>query len=824
MKYFRFIIKGSKTRLSVSMTNKEVDAYMYLNHESMNKEVTEFQWKSEGSYNEYIDISIEDPYFVSRRMNNLDGEYYLAIRGFRDTYYNLYISDLNTKIMTITDEFPGTCTCEKDGDYCYFRYENINSPDIAEVNEQELIFYFEFTYGSADIYASLFENGNNGVILNNLPSQYKKDYKSLYSNQYLTIKLTPRTPKYTLDSVLVLGTRCKSKSLFDFNVRPLWKSGDILRNHEGFAYLSMDRDNVFYISENSDKPINLTLYSITNLPITFEARAISGSAKVHSYVFNDEESLNDEMNINKIKGYKHLSEFSVDEKDSKSHFDSISQENSFRQNLFFEVKAKRDCLFSIYLHFNQYILSVPMSKETVGKFTDGKFYAYIELLPEYEQVIFNVDKMHSQSQFSIYVKTKALSSLYFKSMFTYYAPSTNNYDIKATTNKFSPTLSIKIKNLPKELYEKGKKVISMIYIEPENEITFKDKLNIIAYPNVNHFERITPSPKKYIFSSLRSNKVDTSVFSFKQQEEKDNLLIIEISSCKGNLGYKLTDSLSSNLGSKNSPHNFVMEEKGKKIIVVKIEKNVEYYLSVFSLKEDEMIFNDYNIKSEDIDFLLYYYTTDMFEYASNQFDSKITYDIKGPGNLVLYLPNFEKTNNNIKNKLEDISVSLIITQNENEFDYMGSICFLTKKIEYIEEKKSLANYNININKNKNEIEISNLDKNQNYYMNVLITNQKTGQVFALDPLQVKPFKIVIVFGNNFPIILLLIGIIFLLAIIFYFYRKYRITKAIVNYESNDIKKLGSIPKSITELKQIHEEKSKKAKEKYNTLTEDSGQV
>ena len=237
-----------------------------------------------------------------------------------------------------------------------------------------------------------------------------------------------------------------------------------------------------------------------------------------------------------------------------------------------------------------------------------------------------------------------------------------------------------------------------------------------------------------------------------------------------------------------------------------------------------MIFNDYNIKSEDIDFLLYYYTTDMFEYASNQFDSKITYDIKGPGNLVLYLPNFEKTNNNIKNKLEDISVSLIITQNENEFDYMGSICFLTKKIEYIEEKKSLANYTININKNKNEIEISNLDKNQNYYMNVLITNQKTGQVFALDPLQVKPFKIVIVFGNNFPIILLLSGIIFLLAIIFYFYRKYRITKAIVNYESNDINKLGSIPKSITELKQIHEEKSKKAKEKYNTLTEDSGQV
>ena len=92
------------------------------------------------------------------------------------------------------------------GEYCYFRYENINSVDIAQVKKQELIFYFEFTYGAADIYGSLFETGNNGVILNNLPSQYRKDFKGIYSNQYLRIKLVPGIIKYTLDSVLVLGT------------------------------------------------------------------------------------------------------------------------------------------------------------------------------------------------------------------------------------------------------------------------------------------------------------------------------------------------------------------------------------------------------------------------------------------------------------------------------------------------------------------------------------------------------------------------------------------------------------------------------------------
>ena len=86
--------------------------------------------------------------------------------------------------------------------------------------------------------------------------------------------------------------------------------------------------------------------------------------------------------VNKIKGYKHLSRFSVDEKDSKSYFDSISGENSFRQNVFFEVKAKEDCLFSIYIHYIQDYLFIPISKEIQGKFKNGVIYAYVELLKE----------------------------------------------------------------------------------------------------------------------------------------------------------------------------------------------------------------------------------------------------------------------------------------------------------------------------------------------------------------------------------------------------------------------------------------------------------
>ena len=826
IKYYHFTIKGQKKRLSISMTNKEVDSYMYLNYGTLNKNMNDFQWKSQGSYNEYIDITANDPFFVSRKIYSLEGDYYLAIRSLKDTYFNLFISDSDVKIMTISENFPGTCMCDKEGELCYFRYENINSPDIAQVIEQEMVFYFDFTYGSAEIYASLFQNGNNGIILQNLPTQYKKDYKSLYSNDYLKIHLLPDNKKYTLDSVIILTTKCKSKALFDFNVRPIIRGGELIKSSEGIFYLNMDKDNVFYISKNTEKKIKFTYYSTINNDITFEAQALEGSAQILCYVNNDaNEVWDDDAGGERIAGYKRLSEFSVDKGDTHPHFDSITKENSFRQNLYFEINAKTDCLFSIFLHYSNEVLSIPMSKQIQGQFSNSQFFAYIELLPEYEQIIFTLDKMHSNSQYSIFAKTSVVNNLNFKMMMSYSSPSRHNFDMKATTNKFTNSVSMKFKNLPKEKYELGKKVIVMLLIVPENTESVKDKLNMIAHPNVDHYEIIYPQPNKYIYSSLSSKRVDKTVFKFKQQEKDQDLLVVEISACQGNFWYELTKDLANQPIVKKSTEqdSYLIQGKGKKMIITNIEENIEYYLHVFGIKEDEMLFGNIN-NTTDIDFLLYYYTTNRNDFDESNQNSKITYELKDAGNIVLKLPNLENINSkNNKIKLDDLTVSLVLTENSHEFEYMDSICYLSKKIEIIESQNLYKNYSININKKKNEIEINKLDTNKNYYLNVLITNKKTGQIYALDPLQIMPNK-GIVSQKRTVIIVLVIGIVILFFVIFYFYRKYRIATAIVNYEKNDIKNMGSIPKSITELKKMQEEKNKQAKEKYNSLTEDSGEI
>ena len=142
------------------MTNKDQDANMYLNYDKYFTSISEYDWKNTGSYNEYLDINVDDPYFAHRSMTDIDGDYYLAIQGLGDCFYNLYISSQDVKIITLAEGMPGGCTCESENDNCYFRYETLNDPTLPLTYKQKLVFYTEFTYGSGSISAKLYNNGN----------------------------------------------------------------------------------------------------------------------------------------------------------------------------------------------------------------------------------------------------------------------------------------------------------------------------------------------------------------------------------------------------------------------------------------------------------------------------------------------------------------------------------------------------------------------------------------------------------------------------------------------------------------------------------------
>ena len=101
------------------MTNKDQDTNIYLSYDKYDNNINEYHWKNIGAFNEYIDLSITDPFFVQKSLNELDGDYYLAIQGKDDTFDNLYISSQDIKIITLDENHPVGCICESENDNCY---------------------------------------------------------------------------------------------------------------------------------------------------------------------------------------------------------------------------------------------------------------------------------------------------------------------------------------------------------------------------------------------------------------------------------------------------------------------------------------------------------------------------------------------------------------------------------------------------------------------------------------------------------------------------------------------------------------------------------
>ena len=85
------------------MTNKAQDANMYLSYDKYDNNINKYHWKNIGAFNEYIDLSITALFFVQKSLNELDRDYYLAIQGKDDTFYNLYISSQDIKIITLDE-------------------------------------------------------------------------------------------------------------------------------------------------------------------------------------------------------------------------------------------------------------------------------------------------------------------------------------------------------------------------------------------------------------------------------------------------------------------------------------------------------------------------------------------------------------------------------------------------------------------------------------------------------------------------------------------------------------------------------------------------
>ena len=811
------------------MTNKDQDANMYLTYDKYISNLFDYQWKNTGSYNEYLDLSIDDPYFVQRGMKYLDGDYYLAIQGLGETFFNLYICSENIKIITINSDDPSGCSCEGDNDKCYFRYENINNLETKTVLDQKLIFYTEYTYGRGELYGKLYPNGNMDEIIKDLPSKNNHKYYSFDFDEFLLVKLTEGQNNYTFSSVLVLVIECKEKSLFDLSAVHLDKATDISMKDRNLIFIKLNQDNIFYLSKTIGISSKFIYYISKKVDLNFQIKSLLGKADIHIYI-NDTETnykFSDDKEREMSKdNYFHVSDFNVDNyyDEKKNYYGKVLKENGYKNYLYFEIKPVEDCLINIILNYDNEMFKIPLNKEVIGVVKNFNYYGYFDFLPETEEVIVTLTSFEKKANFNIFLKVNIINRNFKNDENKKYSmASSKNYDLRGTTDPLTSAVSFRIKNAPKDVQKES--MITRILINVYSDIyKYDQKIKILVAPVMNNINRIKPEQKLYYFSAIENIKTDKTLFLLKNRNKENNLMIIEISSCKGNFEYTLTDFPP--LGTESYTHLKQKEIKsniysfnGKKIIVIRNCEMKEYYLMIFGKKNELDFFIDENDENNaPVDILFYYYTIKENEFKYLATPDSMIYDIENNyKSIIVKLP--ELRNRDIfgkENNINDLNFTVIISTDKNDYDYMESTCYLTKLKQKREIKNEFNYLNVEINQENKIIKISGFNKGETYYINILAKNELTGEIITYRPIimntyaEVKTVKIVV-------IVILSILILVFLYIAFYVYRKYRLQKSQLEEQKSEEKPKDSIVQKLKNLSKINLNIFNK---KYNDLKED----
>ena len=341
----------------------------------------------------------------------------------------------------------------------------------------------------------------------------------------------------------------------------------------------------------------------------------------------------------------------------------------------------------------------------------------------------------------------------------------------------------------KDKNKKGKVNKGKIKLRNTEENNLETKISIMVNPLEKNIQRNFAEQMKTLYSEQKINydkkgKILNSfekIYSLERKEDIDDLMIIEISSCIGNYTFKLS-----------STYDFEEEDieydsyddYGKKIISINDLNKKHIYLSIEpNGKNDDCI--DYKGKKCTIDFsyILYYYTTTLEDYQISIINDNITYSSLSNG-IKITIPKISKLDfNGDLREFNKFKFDAFFTSNQSELKKMQSICYLSKLFEENYEQKTFRNFKLDKN---NSYLFKNFILNQTYYMNILATNQKTGEIIAFKPIILEK-KSVFNFKNILIFILIIIfsyiGFEILKKVLIYIYNKYQNSQS-YNYNNN----------------------------------------
>ena len=805
--YFTFYFDKKATNIYISLSNMNGDADLYLNYGNEIFPTPESSdWRSSNTGHEYIDFNIDDPFFKKHNLDSLAGYYTLLVSGYSSTSYTLFISSHDEIVYPLLDNNPVICQCEEKGEKCFFRYDQVFSyvNSNLDIEENEIIFTSQFLYGDGQLYATIYKdqdlNEAGKKFYSLFPTESNAQFSNYYSNQYNYMKIKIENEKYTQDSVILLSFICNEKTEVSINTASL-------SYESSFAYMDINRENIYYLKYNDslsdrEQPESLLFhYKSEENDLLYDIHVYLGSARINVFV---NESYWDSKSQEIKFYYEAISDFKIDADSLSNEYHNYIKNSSstYKKTIYFKVTPLSDVGFYIQLLYDKSFVKIPIGKKYKYQASNNKMIGYFDINDEYSNIEFSLSLNRQKGKKAkVYIRINIINKDYKtiltspESSYHYQLPSSTSYDYKAETDDILNSLTINMDNLPKiedkenvfiralfslELYQKN--------LFGESEYDGDNTISILLSPNLNHFKRIKAEPFQYYFhneslvmhtQSENNSHMDYKIFALDKIDETDDKMIIEISSCSGSFSFSLNNQIKYSGEQKSSLKFTQTKERGRTIIIIDDLKDKHIFLTIWA--------NNINKKREKfISYMMYYYTTTKELYKSAFSEGEIQYEVGKRDYVFFTIPKIKvRDTQNYVREITDFRFSIFLTKEHSHYLKMESVCYLSSNFDFVDPLKYYRD--VSLNKN-NKISVR-LNKNTEYYVNILAQNIKTNEMITFKPIVVYiSNKYDIPFGLIFFLIIFIV-----IAVLIYLYLKKKNT----NLSNYDVQ-----VKSTSEISQI----------------------
>ena len=832
--YYKFSFDSNTKGIYITLYSISGDADIYVNYGNNLPSFNNYIWRSSQSQIDSIFIDLNDNFFVDNKKTSLEGLYTIMVYGYTNSTYTLTVTQGENKIIQLVPGTPSLCKVDEENKekLCYFRVENFaNSKKILEedaggltniiqksvdVVEKDIhiVFSTKFIYGEGNIFVKLFKKSEIDVKLKDFPNEKNNDYtndmnSNIYNSgetknnnnikrNFLKIDIEKTNPRLSAYSMLLLTVKCKDNCLFEINSAKI-------EYDSKFQFIDIGRENLFYINTQK-QPLLLSFIYKNKEILNYEFYSYTGNADIK--IFNNE-TIYDKTTNKTSYEYNHIANFKIQKNvPYYNYFSEINKNKDImgtNKEIFVQIipeKSYMDLGFYIKLNYeNEWTKIESIGKIITYQLNSNIFNGYIDVYDEYDNIILSIKSDDPKLTANVYVTLNEIVpfSQNQKQEFNY--PTNQSYTYSGKTNYLTSTVSIKIDTLKKS--NNGNNLRIFYKVELTGDFSHRNSnlaktIGVLVTPQVKNIQRIEANPYTIYYNSQNAKNEMKSIFDLKKVDNNDDIFVIEISACKGQFDADLMNEI-----------NYFNDEKdGKKINVDKKYqqgrlmltghnlKSENYYLGIWGSKNNENSFennNDNNNNnsylnkpmeySNEVEYLLYYFTTNNKNYVYSSVESYINPIYLKNGDIKLEISKM-KIKNSVGNLVEmknvDLSYEIVVSTNINDFSYMSSLCYLSKM------KNSTQNYKTYVK--DNEIYISGLKSSTKYFINIIIRNPISGELITLTPtiIETKPFKLPIAY-----IIIAIIIVIILVIVICYYRSEYLITKAELKYEQNDVRNIAS---------------------------------